>query len=140
MGALGFFGVGVAVADPELKYVGQSNTAVCTVNLAFNRSFQDRDKKWQKETCYMRAQVWGARAEKMSEIVSKGQPVYVTGYIKQETWEKDDVKRTNYKLSISDFHPCERFTNGKSTGGATNQEQQSPTDIPQTVPNDDIPF
>jgi len=79
-------GVGVATADPELRNVGQNGTMVCTVNLAFNRSFRKRDdKEWQNEVCFVRAQVWGARANKMAELVKKGQPIYVCGYLKQDS-------------------------------------------------------
>jgi len=138
MAELGVFGVGVATADPELRYVGQNNTAVCTVNLAFNRSYQDKDKKWQQEPCFLRAQVWGARADRMAELVKKGQPIYVCGYMKQDSWEKDGQKRISFSITLRDFQLCEK--NGKKKSepqptGATTSQAELPAGS-----DDDIPF
>ena len=108
MAELGVFGVGVATADPELRHVGSNNTAVCTVNLAFNRSYMDKDKNWQQEPCFLRAQVWGNRADRMAELVKKGQPIYVSGYMKQDSWEKDGQKRVSFSITLRDFQLCEK--------------------------------
>lgn len=138
MAELGIFGVGTATADPELRNVGQNNTAVCTVNLAFNRSYKDKENQWQKEPCFVRAQVWGARAERMAELVKKGQPLYVCGYMKQDTWEKDGQKRVSYSMELRDFQLCEK--NGKKNVG--NAPLAGETTIPTLPPteNNDIPF
>lgn len=141
MAELGVFGVGVATKDPELRTVGQNNTQVCTVNLAFNRSYQDKEKKWQNEPCFVRAQVWGARAERMAELVKKGQPIYICGYLKQENWETDKgEKRTSYTINLRDFQLCVK--NGKKKVADepqpvnTNAQVESSND----ESNDDIPF
>lgn len=141
MAAMTVFGIGVATADPELKYVGSKKSAVCTVNLAFNRNWKDGNGEWQKEVCYMRAQVWGARAEKMAELVKKGQPMYVQGYLKQDNWEKDGQKRVAFSISIQDFQLCVK--NGKSNGETKKAEtvttaSQAPAD--NDASPDDMPF
>ena len=139
MAELGVFGVGVATADPELRHVGQNNTAVCTVNLAFNRSYQDKEKKWQQEPCFLRAQVWGARADRMAELVKKGQPMYVCGYMKQDSWEKDGQKRVSFSITLRDFQLCQK--NGKKK--ADEPQPAGATTSPAEPPvggDDDIPF
>jgi single-strand DNA-binding protein len=139
MAELGVFGIGVATADPELREVGDKKTAVCTVNLAFNRSYQDKDKEWQSEPCFLRAQVWGARAKRMSELVKKGQPIYVCGYMKQDTWEKDGQKRVSYSITLRDFQLCQK--NGKKK--ASEPQPAGTTSAPaESQPGDDqdIPF
>lgn len=139
MAELGLFGVGVATADPELRHVGQNNSAVCTVNLAFNRSYQDKDKNWKQEPCFIRAQVWGARAERMAELVKKGQPVYVCGYMKQDSWEKDGQKRVSFSITLRDFQLCEK--NGKKSVGESQPVGVTTNSVsPPTQSNDDIPF
>jgi single-strand DNA-binding protein len=138
MAELGVFGVGVATADPELRSVGQNNMAVCTVNLAFNRSYQDKDKKWQQEPCFLRAQAWGARAKRMAELVRKGQPIYVCGYMKQDSWEKDGQKRVAFSITLRDFQLCEK--NGKKK---CEPQPAGDTTSPAELPiggDDDIPF
>lgn len=140
MAELGVFGVGVATADSELRHVGESKTAVCSVNLAFNRSFQDKDKQWQKEPCFIRAQVWGARAERMAELVKKGQPMYVCGHLKQESWEKDGQKRVSYSINLRDFQLCEK--NGKKKVGGSQPENATTAPVSPPDDGDDasIPF
>lgn len=137
MAELGIFGVGVATADPELRTVGQNNTSVCTVNLAFNRSYQDKDRKWQSEPCFLRAQVWGARADRMAELVKKGQPIYVCGYMKQDSWEADDgKKRVSYSITLRDFQLC--IKNGKKK--KSESQSTSVTTVSEVENDDSIPF
>lgn len=136
MAELGVFGVGVATADPELRTVGANSMSVCTVNLAFNRSYQDKDKKWQNEPCFIRAQVWGNRAQRMSELVRKGQPIYISGYLKQDSWEKDGVKRVSYSVTLRDFQLCTK-TEKKSK---TQTENNNQTETVQAHNDNDIPF
>lgn len=142
MAELGVFGVGVATADPELRTVGEKQTSVCTVNLAFNRSYQDKDKKWQSEPCFLRAQVWGARAERMANLVKKGQPIYVSGYLKQDTWEKDGQKKVAYSITIRDFQLCTK--NGKKNSApqnvASDSEPVATSSAEPSVDDSDIPF
>ena len=135
MAELGIFGVGVATADPELRTVGQNNTSVCTVNLAFNRSYLDKDRNWQNEPCFLRAQIWGARADRMAELVKKGQPIYVCGYMKQDSWEKDGQKRVSYSITLRDFQLCVK--NGKKK---VNEPQQTNVTTSSVEDDSDIPF
>lgn len=141
MAELGVFGVGVATMDPELRSVGQKQTSVCTVTLAFNRSYQDGNKSWQNDACFVRVQTWGSRADRMAELVKKGQPIYVTGYLRQNSWEKDGQKRVAYEIVARDFQLCER--NGKKQQ-TTNKSESAMADT-NITPNpvttdDDIPF
>lgn len=135
MAELGVFGIGVATADPELRHVGQNKT-VCTVNLAFNRSFRDKEQNWQTEVCFLRAQVWENRAEKMAELVKKGQPIYVSGYLKQDSWENDEgQKRVSYSLSVRDFQLCTKMvSNGKK------KTETKTIESPQIENDESIPF
>lgn len=139
MAELGVFGVGVATADPELRHVGDKKTAVCTVNLAFNRSYKGNDGEWKTEPCFLRAQVWGARADRMSELVKKGQPVYVCGYMKQDSWEKDGQKRVSYSITLRDFQLCEKNGKKKQSEAQPAGATTSPAS-PPTEGDDDIPF
>lgn len=138
MAELSVFGVGVATADPELRHVGEKKTAVCTVNLAFNRSYQNKEKKWENEPCFLRAQVWGTRAERMAELVKKGQPIYACGYLKQDSWEdKDGTKKVSYSMNLRDFQLCQKNTKKKS-----NEQQPVGATASTSPPVDDseVPF
>jgi single-strand DNA-binding protein len=151
------FGVGVATADSETRPVGQ--TTVSTANLAFNRSYKDKDGNWQKETSYIKAQIFGSKAEKFAQFVKKGTPICVEGYIKQDSWVgKDNEKKTVLVLNLTSFEIAQKL-NGDKTVESTGSEKaavsppknkqakkSSPEPQPATVAvnetedNDEIPF
>lgn len=137
MAELGVFGVGVATADPELRQVGEKKTSVCTVNLAFNRSYKDSNGEWQTEPCFLRAQVWGARAERMAELVKKGQPIYICGYMKQDTWEQEGKKRVSHSVTLRDFQVCTK--NGKKKNESPTQSVAAATS-PAEAGDESVPF
>jgi single-strand DNA-binding protein len=136
MAELMVYGVGVATADPESRLVGDKQTSLCTVNLAFNRSIKDGDN-WRKEPCFIRAQAWGGRAERMSQLVTKGQPIFVSGYLRQESWEdKENKKRTSFTLVVEDFQLCVKNGESKSTP-STKSTKSDKASSPK--PKDSVP-
>lgn len=145
MAELSVVGVGVATADPELRTVGDNNISVCTVNVAFNRSYQDKNKKWQNEPCFLRCQVWGARAERMAELVKKGQPIYITGYMKQDSWEDKETgqKRVSYTVNLRDFQLCVKNNKKKNEPETVDVTANTKTAEPSPPDDNDdshIPF
>ena len=140
MAELSVYGTGIATADPELRHVGEKKTAVCSVNLAFNRPYKDKKTdKWESEACFLRVQVWGAKAEKMNETVKKGSLLYVVGGLKQDTWKSDDgQKRVAYSINARDFQLCVK--NGKSSTAAQNNGGEQEQTVPPTESNNNIPF
>jgi len=138
MDALNTYGVGTAVADPELKYT-KNDTALATVTVAFNRSFKKGDS-FEKETTFIKVTVWGKRAEKFAEVVKKGKPVYVNGYLKQENWTTTEgQKRSAISLVATEWRAVEKFSNG---GGAAPTTEAKPVHAVVEGGNDesDLPF
>lgn len=142
MGSLNVYGVGVATADPELKFVGANDTALATVNLAFNRSFKKNDT-FEKEVSFLKVAVWGKRAERFAELVSKGKPVFVKGYVRQENWNAEDgSKRSAITLVLVEWQIVEKFTNGDGNGNDNANSQKAnkaSTDKPQPAPQEPVP-
>lgn len=127
MGALSVFGVGVATADPELRFVGESKTALATVNLAFNRSYKKNDT-FEKEVSFLKVSVWGKRAERFAELVAKGKPVYVNGYVRQENWNSEEgQKRSAITLVLTEWQIVEKFTN--NNGGGKNADESAANSV-----------
>lgn len=96
------------VSDPELKTVGDSN--VVRFRVAINRKFTTKSGEKKEESTYIDAEMWGSRANVISEYLKKGDPVLIEGHLKQENWEtKDGEKRSKILVSIEDFE----FMNGR---------------------------
>ena len=74
--------------DPEMRYT-PAGTAVTQFRLATDRPRRNGDVEtdWHSVTC------WAQLAEIVNEYVSKGDRLYVTGRLAQNSWEGDDGQR-----------------------------------------------
>jgi single-strand DNA-binding protein len=59
----------------------QGGSAVCTLNVATNRSYKNSSGEQVKETVYFRVSVWGKSAENQNQYLSKGSQIMVEGRI-----------------------------------------------------------
>jgi single-strand DNA-binding protein len=136
MRALRVHGPGFAVADSELRYIGDKNTPLCNVTLAFNRSFK-RNDSWEKETSFVKCAGWGKTAENMNNMIQKGTLVYIDGYMKQENWTtKEGQKRTMLSVVIDNFNICEKFTKSDDKKVTVPSENNAS----ENTDSDEIPF
>ncbi len=74
--------------EPELKY-SPNGTAVCQLRLATDRRRQNGETEpdWHSVVC------WGKQAEAVGEYVKKGNRVYVSGSLAQNSYETQDGQR-----------------------------------------------
>lgn len=96
---------GNVTADPELRFL-RDGTAVASFTLAVNdRVFDKASGEWKDgETLWLRCTAWRQFAENITESVTKGTRVVVTGKLKSRTWEgRDGDKRTSLELDIEDL-------------------------------------
>ncbi len=131
--------------DPELKAL-PSGIQVCSMSLATNRVYNDRDGKRQESTDYHNVVVFGKQADTCAKYLFKGSSAYVEGRMQTRSWEKDGQKQ--YRTEII----AERVQFGpKNSGGGapTNQENKGNNednrsalpDYPEEEINpEDIPF
>jgi len=90
-------------AEPDLRYTA-SGTAVLNLRLATNESFFDRNREMQERTDWHQVGVWGARAEGLSKVLSKGACILVEGGLRTSSYDKDGVKR--YKTEVHAKEIC----------------------------------
>ena len=74
--------------DPEMRYT-QGGTAITQLRLATDRHRQDGETStdWHSVTC------WAGLAEAVNQYVTKGQRLYVSGKLIQNSYETDDGQR-----------------------------------------------
>lgn len=114
--------------DPELRYT-QGGTAVLSMSVAVNESRKDGNGEWADYPNYIDMTLFGKRAESVSDYLSKGTYVAVTGRLHQNRWEKDGQKRSKVEVTVDNIH-------FKSIGQKTHAEQ--PEDA--GMYDEDIPF
>ena len=86
------------VGGDELSfyYVG-NGTAKAVVNIAVNRGVKKGDK-WEDETSFFDVVIWGKIAENLKPRLTKGTQITVSGYLKQDRWEKDGQKQSRVQV------------------------------------------
>lgn len=84
--------------DPETKYL-PSGMAVTNLSIAVSRPFKDKSGEWREEVAFIDIESFGKLAERVAETTRKGQPVYIEGRIKQDTWERDGQKQSKIRVS-----------------------------------------
>lgn len=132
---------------PDLKNTN-SGIAVCTLSVATNKSYTDKQGQKVDKTEWHRVQVWQKQAENCAKFLSKGSKVLVEGELQTREWEdKDHVKRYTTEIVAQSV----QFLDSKGAGGA---RPPHPADIaaqgPGTSPppadagggftTDEIPF
>jgi len=151
--------IGNLTRDPELRYT-PSNMAVTSFAIATNRRYKDQSGNWvDSPPEYHDVVVWGTVGERCSQVLHKGERIYVTGRIQTRSWEAPDGQK-KYKTEIVADTVIGPDQVNKNLGGgnATSDEEGSapaPTShaaAPKSAPKkaapvsadeiniDDIPF
>lgn len=135
--------IGRLTKDPELKYLpNANNTAVATFTLAVDRNLSKDKKaeavsKGQATADFINCKAWGKTAETVTNYVTKGKLIGVTGRIETGSYEaKDGTRRYTtevivYNLDILEWQQKEQ-----------QKEQKNTKDIDgfYTIENEEIPF
>ena len=82
--------------ERSFSYVG-NGTAKAVVNIAVNRGVKKGDK-WEDETSFFDVVIWGKTAENLKPRLTKGTQIAVSGYLKQDRWEKDGQKQSKVQV------------------------------------------
>lgn len=132
--------------DPELKAL-PSGMQVCSLSIATNRVYNDRDGKRQEATDYHNVVVFGKQAENSAKYLTKGNGVYVEGRMQTRSWDKDGQKqyRTEVIADRVQFGPKNGSGSSSSAPaaatGSSNEKAPAVPDYPEEEINpEDIPF
>ena len=140
--------------EPELRYT-PNGKAVADVRMAINNSYKPKGSdEWEDDPCFITVTFWGQTAETISEHFNKGEPIVITGNLKQDRWSDDDGnKRTKIKIKGRNFNfPPSSGGNSGPSKPQTSQPEPSPQESPESesdsegaedqfdVTDDEIPF
>ncbi len=147
--------------DPELRNT-QSGMAVLSFGVAVNdRRKNPTTGEWEDYPNFVDCTMFGARANSLSQYLSKGTKVSIEGKLRWSQWERDGQKRSKLEVIVDELEfMSSRNSNGggSSYGGDTygNQGYSTPApaysapaaaapaapviDASSSVYDDDIPF
>ena len=129
----GFF-VGRLGQDAEVKVTagGQPYTKLSiAVDLGKDKEGEKRDAWW------IRATIWGKRAEALAPHCKKGNMVAVTGQIELNTWTgNDNETHTDLQVNVDQFS----FAGGSKKDGEAQQDKPAARATNAQLQEEDIPF
>ena len=145
--------VGNITRDPELRFT-PNGQARASFGLAVNRRWQNRQtQEWEEATSFFDVTCWGDLGDNVSESLSKGARVIVTGRLEQRSWEtQEGEKRSKVEIIADEVGPSLRWATasvtrterkgpGESAGGQGGGGQTRP--VPNAAPDygyDEEPF
>ncbi len=134
--------VGRLTRDPELRFTAKGQ-AVCRIDLAVNRRYKDATGEWKDEASFVPVVVWREAAQRCSDRLKKGSPVYVEGRLRSRSWEtKDGQKRTSLEVDSRSIQFLAKMET-ESDGGDEPEAKASEVPVASDVgaPNEEeIPF
>ena len=90
--------------DPELRNT-QSGMAVLSFGVAVNdRRKNPTTGEWEDYPNFVDCTMFGARANSLSQYLSKGTKVSIEGKLRWSQWERDGQKRSKLEVKIGRAH------------------------------------
>ena len=128
---------GNLTVDPELRMTAKG-LAVVKCAIAVNQSFRDASGDFKGETSFFDLVIFGKTGEAFAKFHKRGNPVMVSGRIKQNTWVDDKTGKNRSKVEVV----VEKwfFNNLKSDEGAKPVAQPSASPAASPLDPDDVPF
>ena len=139
--------------DPELRRT-QSGMAILGFGVAVNdRRRNPQTGDWEDYANFVDCTVFGARAEALSNILSKGMKVAIEGKLRWSQWERDGQKRSKLEVIVDEIEFMSQRNSGNGggyQGGNGGGQHNGPApatasaapqvDASSSVYDDDIPF
>jgi len=90
--------IGHLTAAPELKQIG-SGTSVCDLNIKTVSKITTENGQEIQSAAFHTVTLWRRMAEIAADYCKAGSQVYITGYIKTDSWEAPDGQK-RYKTKV----------------------------------------
>lgn len=104
--------MGRLTRDPELRYT-PAGTAIVSFGMAITRKFKTAEGEQKDEVCFVDVNMFGRRAEVISEYFSKGTPIFVEGRLQFQQWESQEGQKRNKLIVIAENFEFVGGTNKK---------------------------
>jgi len=117
--------VGNVTRDPDFRYTN-GGSAVCTLSVAVNRRWQNRQSgEWDESVSFFDLRLWGSLAENAAGSLKKGSRVIATGRIEQQTWETaEGERRSRIVIVADDIGPSLRWATAEITRTVRESDDQ----------------
>ena len=84
--------------NPEIRHT-PAGQAICTLSIATNESWTDKNGQKQEKTEWHRVVVFGKLAELCGQYLQKGRQAYIEGKLQTRSWQDKD-NQTKYTTEV----------------------------------------
>lgn len=123
--------IGNAGKDADLRYTA-NGTATATFSLAVNNRRRGQSGEWEDNTEWFNIVLFAETAERVSQYITKGKPLYVEGRFQTRTWDNDQgVKQYRTEVIANTIQLLGSRDDGSggsgsSGGGWNDQPERAP--------------
>lgn len=136
--------------DPEMRSTTNGNS-VCNLGIAVSRQYRGSDGQNKEEVSFFNCSAWGGTGETLAKFLHKGDPVLLSGRLRQRSWDdqKTGEKRSAVEINVDDFcfigrgdgTGTQNTTGGNRTYNSGISQEVVPDDVPDTeIDINDVPF
>lgn len=125
--------------DPELRAT-QGGSQILRFGIAVNERRKDASGNWGDYANFFDCVMFGSRAEKVAQYLSKGTKVTVSGPLHYSSWERDGQKRSKVELYVNDleFMSSRQQQSGYQQQGYQQGYAPQPAPAPAPAPAPDL--
>ena len=135
--------------DPQVKFFANER-ALADFSIATNRRYKGGDGQMKEEVTYVDIEAWGRTAELVGQYLTKGQPCFIEGRLRLDSWEDKQSGARRSKLKVVADSVQFLSARGGSEGGAPRAEGGAPApmaerpaprqEAPPAYDDDEPPF
>lgn len=125
--------------DAELRNTNTNGTPVLNFSVAVNdRRRNNTTGEWEDYPNYFDCSLFGTRAEKIAQYLTKGRRVAIEGKLRWSQWEKNGEKRNSVSILVDEIEFMNRPQGEGSNGGGNFDAPAGGNDYAGA--DDDMPF
>lgn len=119
------FLIGNLTRDPQQRFL-PSGQGVVEFGIATNRKFTANGEK-REEVTFVDIEAWGQQGDLIAKYLKKGNPVFVEGRLKFDSWQtKEGEKRNRLRVVVERF---EFLGGGQGRGTGAPGAEMDPSDF-----------
>lgn len=91
--------IGNLTADPDIRSTARGNK-VAAFSIAVTRRSKQDNGEVREETSFIDIVAWTHNADLAEKYLTKGNPVLISGHLKQDTWDDKETGKRRSRITI----------------------------------------
>lgn len=126
--------------DAELRSTS-TGTYVLQMTVAVNDRRKNSRGEWEDYPNFVDCAMFGERAGKIADLLTKGTKVFVDGELRYNQWEKDGVKRSKLNVVVDDIDFVTKSNRSEERSGVVTYQSPKAAEFESdSLYDEDLPF